>query len=127
MQKHDKTLYGEALAHKVADFLERGGLIAYDHRDYCGMGLIYDIDKKKFAYCNVNDGAGFYVEQGFDTAKSFVQWLSKQSDESLSGENETEFLRDNQRITRERLTNLPAIDMKLRTEFVGIVWDWKQN
>ncbi len=34
-----KTPYGHELASLVADRLERGDVLSYRHRDYCGLGL----------------------------------------------------------------------------------------
>jgi hypothetical protein len=34
-----KTPYGRELAEMVAGALDGGGVLAYSHRDYCGMGL----------------------------------------------------------------------------------------
>ncbi|TAF66018.1 MAG: hypothetical protein EAZ55_07325 [Cytophagales bacterium] len=121
MKKGNNT-YGNSLATNVAIYLEKGGVIAYAHRDYCGMGLIYDAEKQKFAYCSVQDGQGFYPEKVFDNRKDFIKWLSEQSDESLSGKELSEFLRNNQRITKERLMHLEPIDLETRKQ-IGVAWE----
>lgn len=114
--------YGTAVAQKVANYLENGGFIAYSHREYCGMGLIYDSKVKKYVYGSVQDGVNFYPENVFQNAKDFVEWLAAQSDESLSGKDTDEFTQNNQRITLERLTNLPPIDRQVR-KYVGVSWE----
>lgn len=59
--------YGRALAEKVATYLLSGKNIAYQHRDYCGMGLAYDPAKKKFAYGLVqDDGGALHAHKSWD-------------------------------------------------------------
>lgn len=106
---------GSDLADRVAQVLEAGKVLAHQHRDYCGMGLRYA--DGKFIYGEVNDGllpsdhevkhwqAGGDIERrSFSSRLAFVEWLASQSNESLSGANLTqEWLRNNQRLTVERL------------------------
>jgi hypothetical protein len=96
----DPEPYGRALAEKVADALDRGVKVAYDHRDYCGMGLV-KLDAG-YVYGVFNDGSPEAVAT-FSTREAFVEWLSAQSDASLSGRDEDPFVWDNQRLTRARL------------------------
>ncbi|HAI75836.1 MAG TPA: hypothetical protein DCM08_06270 [Microscillaceae bacterium] len=121
MAKTNPNTYGNSLATNVAVYLEKGGVVAYAHRDYCGMGLIYDADKQKFVYGSVFDGNNFYPEKVFDNRKDFIKWLADQSDESLSGKELSEFDRNNQRITRARLKDLEPIDPEERAQ-IGVVW-----
>lgn len=107
---------GPTLATRVADRLDTGDVLVYAHRDYCGMGLAKDGDL--YLYDAVNDGdpptraAGpqsSSERQVFAGRLPFVDWLSEQSDASLSGQDlEDSFLRHNQRLTLERLERFAA-------------------
>jgi hypothetical protein len=90
--------------------LAQKGPICYSHRDYCGVGLCFR--DGEYLYDYVTDGGfygGWYPSspspiRRFPSRVGFVAWLAAQTDESLSGREEPEeFLRNNQRITRERL------------------------
>jgi hypothetical protein len=98
----DATPYGEAMAARVAEVLEGGVKIMYDHRDYCGMGLLWA--GSRFLYGECQDG---YMldgeERSFGSRAEFVEWLSEQSDESLSGRGLERVYWNNQRITKKRL------------------------
>lgn len=97
----DRTPYGAALADQVADALDRGVALKYEHRDYCGMGL--ERGDGGYRYGPVMDGE-IYGGEVFLSRADFVAWLAAQSDVSLSGrENAEPFVWDNQRITRARL------------------------
>jgi hypothetical protein len=112
-------LIGAALAGQVATRLEQGKTLAYDHPEYCGMGLQF-VDGM-FVYAEVQDGrlplprnlqggpmAGMEHAM-FATRDAFIAWLAGQSDQSLSGQQlADEFLRNNQRITLERLQQFVA-------------------
>ncbi|NMO17232.1 hypothetical protein HPC49_22810 [Pyxidicoccus fallax] len=107
--------YGRRLANKVADTLGRCHGICYDHIDYCGVGLFKR--GKKFIYDHVYYGVPEFEENGapqegiavFQDRESFVDWLSRQSDESLSGRDQPDpFYFNNQRITRARLKDAVA-------------------
>ncbi len=117
--KQSTSNYGNSLATNVAIFLDKGGYIAYQHKEYCGMGFIFDKEKQVYVYGSVQDGVDFYPELVFEDRKSFVKWLSEQSDSSLKGD-------DNQRITEERLKNLPNIG-EIDTKAVGVVWTYFKN
>lgn len=106
-----KRVYGRALAAQVADALAAGrSLVAY-HRDYCGLGLA--CSHGFFIYAEVWDGQlqGLNTQDDrtpyaltFPDRETFVQWLSQQSDTTLSRRELAEpFYRDNQTITRQRL------------------------
>ncbi len=113
MDRSNATV-GVELATKVAQLLEAGKMLAYGHRDYCGMGLRYA--EGSFIYGEVDDGF-LLVEsevkhlQAVDSERrlfasraAFVEWLASQSDESLSGSHlQDAWLRNNQRITIDRL------------------------
>ena len=106
----DTTPFGRALAEKVADYLIQKGDICYSHRDYCGVGFCFRDGEYHYDY--VADG-GFYGNwvssspspiRRFPDRDAFVAWLAKQSDDSLSGAEESQaWVRYNQRITREQL------------------------
>lgn len=85
--------FGEEVATAIAELLQRGLIVAYRHRDWCGMGLRYA--EGVFVYGAVNDGellmsseaahlnlTGQDRKEFRDTA-SFVQWLSLQTGQSL--------------------------------------------
>ena len=114
--------YGYALAEAVATALDRGEVLAYGHRDYCGMGLC--LQDGHYIYSQVFDGyfptdaewadwaswtarvSNDRVHEAlrFATRADFVDWLSRQSDDSLSGAHlQSEFLRANQRLDGDRL------------------------
>jgi hypothetical protein len=110
---HDKTPYGNEIAEKVSDFLEKNGFIAYNHRDYCGMAFIQEEDI--YYYCTCHDGVTFYAEKAFNDKKSFFEWLAIQSDDTMSRKYEPNIEPssiDNQCITKERLLNFPLQYLK---------------
>ncbi len=113
-------IVGLALAQAVANQLEQGLVLAFNHRDYCGMGLQY-IDGV-FMYAEVQDGylpkldnlqdnhqSGSMSHMQhflFHTRVEFIDWLASQSDHTLSGsEIADQFIRNNQRLTIKRLQN----------------------
>jgi hypothetical protein len=112
------AIVGLALAQAVTNQLEQGRVLAFNHRDYCGMGLQY-IDGV-FMYAEVQDGylptlnnlqgdrqSGSIANMQyllFHTRAEFIDWLASQSDHTLSGrEIADEFMRHNQRLTIRRL------------------------
>eukprot|EP01080_Neovahlkampfia_damariscottae_P009294 gene9294-1382_t len=81
------------------------------HRDFCGICLVYDEKSDDFSVSYVNDG---YIEKEsivkINGTDQFVDWLSKQSDFTFSGHDErselyeeSNWTKDNQRITRKKL------------------------
>lgn len=113
---HPSPLVGRALAQAVARRLQAGEILAYRHRDYCGIGLGF-IDGV-FVCGEVFDGElptadfvadwqkrGSVIEfTSFATQAAFVKWLAAQSDESLSGRHLAQsHLHDNQRLSVQRL------------------------
>lgn len=122
---NNQEQYGKELAKKVAKFIEKKSTlnsICYFHRDYCGVGFF--LKEGIYYYTHFFDG---YPSLVFDSEKpenliqkftkksEFVNWLAKQSDQSLSGENDynyhgydNSFYVDNQRITKKRLKNILA-------------------
>ncbi|MFP2933936.1 hypothetical protein ACLESO_54190 [Pyxidicoccus sp. 3LG] len=107
--------YGRRLASQVADALGRCHGLCYDHIDYCGVGLFKQ--GKRFIYDHVYYGIPEFETNGspqegiavFQDRDSFVAWLSRQSDESLSGRDQPNpWYFDNQRITRARLKDAVA-------------------
>lgn len=112
-------LIGTALAEQVATRLEQGVTLAFDHPEYCGMGLQF-VDGV-YVYAEVQDGRlplprnlqggpmANMEHAMFTTRDAFVAWLAAQSDQSLSGATlADEFLRNNQRLTLERLQQFVA-------------------
>lgn len=107
---------GVNVAKAVANSLEQGAVLAYTHRDYCGVGLRYA--DGEYIYGEVTDGdlpstkqlqswpsiPQQMERQTFGSRDAFVSWLSEQSDQSLSGERlHPEWLVGNQRLTLSRL------------------------
>jgi len=99
---------GLKLASEVADRLDAGNVLAYDHAYYCGMGLSKYGDA--YVYSVVEEGQVVTPRSGEDFASvlevaggklfkspaEFIEWLSGQTDGSLRGDG-------NQRVTLERL------------------------
>ena len=121
---------GRDLSEQVASKILQGDDLAYRHRDYCGIGIFragwapthhFDLGKQvqgqlvpssDFEICYVIDGYPSKRITSFQGKDAFVNWLSAQSDYSMSGcfpnelyEEAEPFNMNNQRITRERLTN----------------------
>lgn len=116
--KNDKQRFGEDLANKVVDYLKEHLLIRYDHYGYCGTGFVL-LDKKilythfdewnSYQHGEIYKAGGDYIGiiKTFSSEEEFVNWLAKQSDESLSGkESGDSWYTDNQRITWKRLEYL---------------------
>ena len=116
-----KSQYGLALASAVADRLYNGDVLAYGHRDYCGMGLRFA--DGEFIYGEVSDGELPTSEElkiwsdiphkferlTFSSKSDFVAWLAAQSDTSLHGTDlRGPQLVGNQRITLKRLESFAA-------------------
>lgn len=97
----DTTTFGNRLANLVADQLQKGEVLGYGHRDYCGMGMKINEDHH-FLYGELYDG-DFHAPTVFATRDLFVTWLSAQSTESLARLGDDEFYQRNQVITRKRL------------------------
>lgn len=98
----NSTPIGKGFAQRVAQKLKTKSDLMYSHRDYCGTGLTWD--NNQFIYCHVNDGYPAEVIRSFTDEQAFIEWLSEQSDQSLSGADErNDFYRNNQRITQARL------------------------
>lgn len=108
--------YGAPLASAVADRLERGDVLSYGHRDYCGMGIRFA--DGRYIYGEVADGElpselelskwtdvpTNWERLVFHSRSEFVGWLARQSNDTLSGkELRDQWLIGNQRITRQRL------------------------
>lgn len=97
----DATNYGEKLAIKIAKKLNENpdkGLF-YAHKDYCGIGLF--MHKGSFTLSTVFDGYGVHtIILTFDSKAEFVEWLAKESDQSMALFGE-KF--NNQTITKTRL------------------------
>ena len=108
---------GANLATEVSVALERGLIVTYCHKDYCGVGLRYD--KGTFIYDESHDSTVATDEdllkwqeqpsiqrKTFSSRGSFVEWLALQTDESLSGaefKDSNPWLTNNQRLTVQRL------------------------
>ena len=100
------TVYGMALAEKVADALLFNS-IGYSHRDYCGMGLEYR--NGTYYYGELWDGYMMKPTLQWSSKQSFVQWLAQQSDASCGRlEDSDPFYRSNQTINRQRLMGIIA-------------------
>jgi hypothetical protein len=121
MTDPQKNQYGLALANAVADRLEKGDVLAYGHRDYCGVGLRFA--DGEFIYGEVSDGElptskelkgwsdipNKFERLTFSTRHDFIAWLADQSDISLHGANlRAPQLVGNQRLTLKRLESFAA-------------------
>ncbi|UOQ74497.1 hypothetical protein [Hymenobacter cellulosilyticus] len=110
--------YGTLLAEQVADALSAGRSLVPYHRDYCGLGLA--CVGGTYVYAEIWDGQlqGLNTQDErpafalhFPTRTEFVQWLSQQSDATLSRrELADSFYWDNQTITRQRLRQFVAAE-----------------
>jgi hypothetical protein len=98
---NDGAPYGTELAERVAAALDANATLAYDHRDYCGLGLTKQ--KGKYWYGDIHDGQPMERRRTFTKRETFVAWFAKQSDLSLCGRDEPPFCWDNQRVTRARV------------------------
>jgi len=100
-QEEDAVPFGTLIANRVADQLQKGHILGYGHRDYCGMGMKAD-ENQRFFYGEIYDG---YLEDPriFENRDLFVSWLSVQSTASLGRWDDEEFYAGNQVITRKRL------------------------
>jgi hypothetical protein len=113
-----KQPFGRDLAMRAANKLysEKEGCfgIGNVHQLWCGHRLAWH--KGNLVIGGTNDGyfeynTSFIKQWKVDEKEEFIEWLSKQSDYSLSGWDENSegfhetdmFYRNNQRITRERL------------------------
>ena len=116
MGNESGTEIGTALANTVADRLYAGQTLAYNHPEYCGIGLAYE--NGQFVCAEVYDGQlmseGQYQRglaqgdalefQAFPSREAFVAWLAAQSDEQFSGRHlPNAWAHDNQRLTLQRL------------------------
>ncbi|WP_126650716.1 hypothetical protein [Chryseobacterium aureum] len=98
----DTVLLGPVIAELVADKLQKGCVLGYRHRDFCGMAMKMD-EKNQFLYGELYDGIDFSVPMVFKNRELFVTWLSEQSTASLARLDAADFYRANQVITRQRL------------------------
>ncbi|REC45401.1 hypothetical protein [Chryseobacterium pennipullorum] len=98
----DTQMMGKKLAERVADQLQRGNLLGFHHRDYCGMAMGMNAEQH-FLYGEFYDGTDFSVPQIFKSKDAFVAWLASQSTASLARLDAEDFYKGNQVITRERL------------------------
>lgn len=98
----DTALFGSRIAELVADKLQKGYLLGYQHRDFCGMAMKMD-EKNQFLYGELYDGIEFSFPMIFKNRELFIIWLSGQSTASLARLDDDDFYRGNQVITRQRL------------------------
>lgn len=97
----DTAPFGNALAEKVANALQRRSL-GYAHRDYCGMGLAYK--DGRYCYGELWDGMMLLPAEAFTSKDAFISWLARQSNASFSRIQEKDpWVWGNQVITRTRL------------------------
>ncbi|MGK0289289.1 MAG: hypothetical protein ACI86H_000723 [bacterium] len=117
----NKKLYGRELAEKIASYLGKYISLANSHRDYCGVGFC--LDKDLFYYTHFQDGYPDNYEEytgspygwikKFSDRESFIEWLSEQSDQSLSGsESSDPWYVKNQRITQKMLLEFLKLEEK---------------
>lgn len=114
METHALTV-GLELAMKVADRLQAGSILAYNHPYYCGIGLycaegaFVHIQVGDWSYPSLSEALKLQSERSsecmvFRDRDQFVMWLAAQTDASLSGRHLADrWHHDNQRITIWRL------------------------
>lgn len=80
-----RELYGTDLAERVWQRLLTLGALYRKHRDYCGLGLIYDATSGVASIVVVYDAgpAGKLLE--FGNKEAFVEFLARQSDFTMAG------------------------------------------
>ncbi|WP_162799975.1 hypothetical protein [Pedobacter jeongneungensis] len=96
----ETVLFGTTLAIAVATKLKSGLSFGYSHRDYCGMGILFQ--DGMYYYGEIWDG---YLEPmlSFEGEVAFIAWLAMQSTSSLARLDDEEFFRGNQIVSRLRL------------------------
>lgn len=99
---------GTDLANQIAEYLEGGLILAFRHKEYCGVGLRFA--EGRYVYGHVADGDlptptefaewgwSSYERREFLDRASFVSWLATETTNSLAGDG-------NQRLTRGRLVD----------------------
>lgn len=105
------TLFGKDLATLVAERLETCPLM-HRHKEYSGMGLIKQEDGT-YAYGEVVDSRLLPIKE-FSSREDFIQWLAKQSDESLSQRQDGSIIPNDQGqvITQGRLAHYVKYSIK---------------
>lgn len=102
--------FGRELAEKVAHQIEKGMLLAYTHRDYCGDGLYFD--KGRYIWASIHDGGPDEDLKTWTSREAFITFLAEMSDYTCCGaEGSPDFIQysgqgfqlNNQKITRARL------------------------
>jgi hypothetical protein len=98
--------------------LKLHGAIKHNHIGYCGVGFVImdegilyaHIDEQEvYLYGDLYQHDKNYcgIIKSFKTKEEFIDWLSQQSDDSLSGkEIDDPWYVNNQRITKQRLESL---------------------
>jgi hypothetical protein len=112
--KLDRDTFGKELMISVADKLEKGFVMQYTHRDYCGHGLRFNNNKFELF---VHDDYNIIIKMEWPSRDDFIDFFSVQSDYSLSGADKAmkelhekdPFFLNNQRITRKRLADFTDI------------------
>lgn len=116
MEKEVKI--GQELAENIFLYLKKNREISHNHYGYCGVGFV--LQDSTIHYTHFDEWLSYkqgvmYVPGGeytgiirtFEGKRPFVDWLSEESDLSLSGiETEDQWYIGNQRITIKRLLNL---------------------
>ena len=110
--------FGHELSEKVYGYLIRNIRIDYCHYGYCGVGFVLEDNKVLYTHFDewltyrhgmkyVPGGEYVGIIRAFYSKVEFIDWLSEQSDYSLSGfETGDNWYVDNQRVTRKRLLHL---------------------
>jgi len=77
--------YGRDLAERVWQKLVALGGLYRKHRDYCGIGLVYDPRTGVAAIVVVHDADPVSKLLEFGNKEAFVEFLARQSDFSMAG------------------------------------------
>eukprot|EP00455_Lapot_gusevi_P028967 TRINITY_DN31016_c0_g1_i1.p1 TRINITY_DN31016_c0_g1~~TRINITY_DN31016_c0_g1_i1.p1 ORF type:complete len:181 (-),score=7.87 TRINITY_DN31016_c0_g1_i1:89-631(-) len=113
---------GVDLANQVAEKLKVVGWWGqYEHRDYCGEGLLYNFKTGEFELVEIYDGTPCQTLATWKSQSAFVSWLARQNNWTLAGgdpnvpetaKNLDSFEFANQSITLEALQQFLVTDVK---------------
>jgi hypothetical protein len=81
----DRDLYGTDFAERVWQRLLTLGALYRKHRDYCGIGLVYDATSGVASIVVVYDAGPVGNLLEFGNKEAFVDFLAQQSDFTLAG------------------------------------------
>ncbi|WP_444996724.1 hypothetical protein [Aliikangiella sp. IMCC44359] len=115
---YSKEKYGKELAANILGYLKKHEKIDSNHYGYCGVGFV--LNASGILYTHFDEWLTYQhgkeyipgeeylgIIKKFADEEEFINWLSEQSDYSLSGiETNDQWYIGNQRITKARLEKL---------------------